>query len=509
MSLAKKYLAALFVVFLHFAVQIRSRTNPRTRCDFLWDRGDAIALVADLFGIALVCTAAVWAVERLARRLKLPILRRIAHHLFLVALLSGIMSALVCVTEAYRPILTKMTGLLGMAAIGFSLARPRTRLVRWGANFCLVFSPVVFVLSAQILWWGPWDEPPRADVPTRKAKGKKTPVFVLIFDEWSYPRSTENGEFRPFLRNIRDLCERSAWFREARSPSDDTRVSIPCVLYHTDRELVYTSRGAYWQGDGEKEASTEAPNLFTLSREHGYNSCMVGWFLPYSRLLGDSVDYCHTYPCYPQGESVLAEMGHCLVRNMQFWRDPVSERRWKRLHTRLFAELRLRVNASIRDELLDIVGNGAENTFAVFHLPIPHHPFLWNADGSFHGLCGDEEAMPYYERIEGYERTLAYLDFYVGQVVERLKQTDRFDDALLILTADHSWRWDPDRNMQHGADWRRRVPLIIKLPGQKTGTVIDEEIRTNQLQPLLEAVFAGERDPERLLQIIRRVVAAD
>jgi hypothetical protein len=44
--------------------------------------------------------------------------------------------------------------------------------------------------------------------------------------------------------------------------------------------------------------------------------------------------------------------------------------------------------------------------------------------------------------------------------------------------------------------------LIIKLPGGKTGRVIEKEFCTNRLQPLLEAVFAGEQDIESLLKLL-------
>ena len=97
MTLFKKYLVALFVVFLHFASQIKYLTSLSNRYDSLWRRVDGWALVADIFGIALAAAALAWGLERVAARLKRPWLKRVLDHLFLVAVLSGLLAAAPCI----------------------------------------------------------------------------------------------------------------------------------------------------------------------------------------------------------------------------------------------------------------------------------------------------------------------------------------------------------------------------------------------------------------------------
>lgn len=502
MSFIKKYLVALFVVFLHFAGAVRYLTLKSNRYYFLWDRHHAVALLADLFLISLAFALLALGGAWLARRFRLRWLERLLGHMLLVALLSGLLAAFPSFSRYNHPTLTKTIWLGAMAVIGYSLAHPRSRLVRYAANFCLLFSPVTFIVSAQVLSWQSWHDPPRTDFAVRNAAGPRAPVFLFVFDEWSRARSMTGGEFRSFFKNVRRLCEQAIVFREARSPGDDTEYSLPRLIYQCDSSFVVRDGQTYWKEQDKEVLTRNVPSLFQLAREQGYNAYMVGWFLPYRRILGDQVDYCRVYRGYRQGDGVPAEMVCALFRSMRFWTDPVSQRVWKLLYPRARAEHFRRVNTRIRQEMLDILNDCPTNTFALFHVPLPHDPYIWDADGAYRGPSKEAPSV-------GYERNLKYLDVYIGQVLEQLRATGKFDDALIIITSDHSWRKDSEPTMREGQQWQRKVPLIIKLPGQRSGCVIEEEFCTNRLKPLFEAVFAGERDTRRLLDLVRHTLAAN
>ena len=91
---------------------------------------------------------------------------------------------------------------------------------------------------------------------------------------------------------------------------------------------------------------------------------------------------------------------------------------------------------------------------------------------------------------EDYHRQLLYVDHLVGQVVARLSASGDFDRSLVVLTADHSWREDPAMAPE---DWRaeRHVPLLIKLPGQKTPRVLDMDLTLVELRPLIDRTLHG------------------
>ncbi len=501
MRLVKVYLVALFVVFLHFAGQFKAMSVRWNRRMFLWDRHHAIARVLDLFLIALLFTLLAQGLVRLARRWGLPRLRRSLGHLFLIAVASGVLAAFPSFSRQNHATLTKLIWLGIMLGVGYSLGSGSWKPVRYAFNFCLLFSPVVFIFSAQMLSWPPWQDPPKTNFAVRRAPGPRAPVFLFIFDEWSRPRSmTADAQFRTFFKNLRKMCGQSVVFPHGRSPAGDTDWSIPRMIQQTDLRPL-TGDGLMCWKDGDKIIPmVQLPSLFQLARDHGYNGYVLGWYLPYNRMLGEQVDYCHVRRARSQGDSILSDMGHALLYNLKYWTDPVSRRIEAPVRRAQSLAFLRRQSIQQRQEILDVLRDCPTNSFALFHLMLPHRPFMWNEDGSYREPTAESASA-------GYERNLKCLDHYVGQVVAQLRAAGKFDDALIILTSDHSWRSDPEPQMHQEKDADRCVPLIIKLPGQKTGAVIEDPLVTNQLKPFFEAVFAGERDPQRLLQILRRLAA--
>jgi hypothetical protein len=95
-----------------------------------------------------------------------------------------------------------------------------------------------------------------------------------------------------------------------------------------------------------------------------------------------------------------------------------------------------------------------------------------------------------------------YSDAIVGQVIETLERTGRYDDALIVILADHGNADIP--NVEH----RRvitpetighiaAVPLFIKLPGMERTGIDDYRAETTDVLPTIAAVL-GVRVPWRV-----------
>ena len=497
MNALKKYLVALFVVFLHFAAQIRFLTDPANRYAFVWTRREAWALVADVVLLALGAALAAWALEAVTRRPGREWVRRVFGHVFLAALFSGLLAAFPAYTVYAFPTLTKFAWLAAMLLIGFSLARSWTWPVRYGFNLCLLFSPAPLLLAVQILSWPSWRPPPRDAVRAAAPDASKPAVVVVVFDEWSHWRSTENGEFRGFFRNIRELCTQAVDCRQALSPDCGTERSIPRLIFQNSRSPKPDHGRIVWDDGKQPLHPSRTPSLFSRARAQGYATCMIGWYLPYGHLLGDQVDYCIRYKAQATGDSFVSEMAHTMARNLRFWTDPLSKKYHWWVYGRLLRRRRWPTNANIQRETLSRLGALPTNTFLMVHACPPHAPWVWREDGA---VAYSDHPLG---RAASYERSLRYLDFYVSQIVARLKELDRFEGALVVLTSDHSWREETDPRALEQKEYGRRVPLIIKLPHQHNGVILDDDICTNELSPLFEAVFGGETDTPRLLRILK------
>jgi len=501
MNLFKRSVVALFVVFLHYSGQITVRSVEDNRYMDDWQHLDAVAI---LLGIVLIASVAV-ALDLLVRRFGSPWMRRVFNHLFLAALASGLMAASPRLALAY-PNVIQILWLPVMLLIGFSLAREGSVAVKYAANFCLVFSPVVIILAVQMFTWSTWHQR-RERLPEPQAGGKSGgPVLVFVFDEWSPQRSMQDGEFLPWMKNLRSLCGQSVGFSRAVSPYPSTELSLPRFIYQTDQEFVVRRGACYWGRGPTAVNTTDRSSLFRLGREADYATHILGFHLPYRHILGDQVDYCRTFPTDPLKDGLLAKIVLRFCENMYYWNDPISRRLRREVTGVVDRKRRRRIYKDFqeyREEMFQIFDDAPRRSFAVFHVRLPHFPLIFREDGSYCDQPARDNSFP------AYERQLRYLDVVIGQIVDALRANGRFDEATILITSDHSWRPDPLLVESKDPAWQSAIPLVIKLPGQTAPARIDRPICTNQLEPLFEALFNGRRDPDELLGLLEELAEQD
>jgi len=148
--------------------------------------------------------------------------------------------------------------------------------------------------------------------------------------------------------------------------------------------------------------------------------------------------------------------------------DPVNRTIGRRVSAQVYSRNWVGLNHELRDRFRAVLKSARERSFVIVHFPLPHAPFVYNPDGSYRGPFRGE-------LLEGsaadYERSLRYLDVVIGDFVNDLKRAGVYDSALVILTSDHSWRLDPDSAVRSTPDAFRRVPLLVKWPGEGAGVI--------------------------------------
>jgi arylsulfatase A-like enzyme len=137
------------------------------------------------------------------------------------------------------------------------------------------------------------------------------------------------------------------------------------------------------------------------------------------------------------------------------------------------------------DAALDLVRRAeGRNQFLFVHLIDPHWPYLppksWLErfgprprdisdllEKVFDGdTPSDQDEIE--QVIHLYDAEIAYADEQVGRLVDELKSRDLYDDALIIVTADHGEAFYEHGHWQHTVslyDEVIRIPLIVKWPG--------------------------------------------
>ncbi len=92
---------------------------------------------------------------------------------------------------------------------------------------------------------------------------------------------------------------------------------------------------------------------------------------------------------------------------------------------------------------------------------------------------------------------VGFADRELGRILRRMRRTKIFDDALLIVVADHGYSFDlgvasrrlvTDGTVEEVAP----VPFFVKLPGQTEGQADDSLVRTIDVVPTIAEVLGTE-----------------
>ena len=507
-GLATRFSIALFLVTLLFARQIADVARISNRYMRQWEIADGLGIIADCILLTVLLVGFSLVVDRFAARAG----RRLYPGGLVILMTSGALSVLVHVprVRGAHPRLYASAWLLGAVVAAYAIGNPETRLVGLCKRACLIMAPLPLVLFSQLMLSDSWGVAPEPLRPTGiAARPGATPMFFFVFDEWSYQRSVGGGEFRPFFVHLRDFLRQAIVFHHALSPGGETLVSLPMLIYGSrdqgaipgalvDRRSV----NPVYEASGRRHSRTPQ-SLFEIAKSERYGTVLLGFFLPYQRMLGSQVDRYRVYPLLPKGHTLVDRMSLKALENLQYWIDPISLGNFRPWYARIFTAHWKEINHALNEDVLKSISLFAPNTFVFVHYPLPHAPFIFEPDGSVrHGIevkwgnARNVEDDIMFGSVEDYERHLRRLDNVIGSIVDRLKQTGKFDDALVIFTSDHSWRNDP--KLERSTNDVRRVPLLVKLPHQKEPRRVDGEFETTRLKGLIQAVFDGRCNSDEL-----------
>lgn len=317
------------------------------------------------------------------------------------------------------------------------------------------------------------------------------PVVMVIFDELPLGSlltsdGTIDAELFP---NFARLAGDGHWFRNTTTVSNSTAQAVPTIL-----------TGVTPPAESVPTSTAYPDNLFTLlgssmrldvlesvTRLCPESMCAVasGPSGGLSRILDDAVDVM-THRLSPHQEE-LAPVAEVADVDVEAAEELGSERRPARFD-------------SFVDGLAD-----TSDTFHFLHVILPHQPFVQYPDGTRY-----REPDPRLPTVWA-NRTLADLgrqrhllqtasaDRLLGDALDALDAAGTYDDALVVVVADHGATFDvgqeiralsPDieRSEQALTDlaW---VPFIVKEPGQTEGEVSDADVTTYDVVPTIADVL--------------------
>jgi hypothetical protein len=145
-------------------------------------------------------------------------------------------------------------------------------------------------------------------------------------------------------------------------------------------------------------------------------------------------------------------------------------------------------------------GRGTRPELVFLHAVLPHDPFACLPDGRrYQGadpVVGTEDGV-WVDEADRAVAQLRYLlqvqaaDTLLGRLLDRLRATGAYDDALVVVTADHGISFELDQPSRGAAaDQYEQImwtPLLVKASGQTTAHVDDRDVESIDLLPLVAA----------------------
>ncbi|MGE4607803.1 MAG: sulfatase-like hydrolase/transferase [Myxococcota bacterium] len=405
------------------------------------------------------------------------------------------------------------------AAVGIvgATAYLRTAAVR---AFATLLTPALLLFPALFVW-NVADIASEADrfwpsIAARSGQPQSdAPVVVVVFD--ALPLNSLLGDDGSIdaarYPHFAALAARAHWYFHATTVAERTTYALPAIL-----------TGQYPDQIRAATAAEYPQNLFTvLSTGRSLNVIE-----PFTRLCPRAL--CGSVESRRERlESIASDLVVLYLNRLlpdaasellpdvtTSWKNFASERPSDGIRRR-------RADASwIFDRFLEgIVGSDSPESardpaLHFIHINLPHRPYRYLPSGTEYGPIGSfgvahgarkgvwqDDEWEVAQALQRHLLQLRYADSLLGRLMQRLEQVGSFDEALIVVTADHGIsfragggmrqvdRKDPLRN----AGDILRVPLLVKLPGQTAPVRSDRNVETIDILPTIVDALGG-RLPE-------------
>lgn len=359
--------------------------------------------------------------------------------------------------------------------------RPCARLARSGLA---IFLPLVLFTLAHIGW--AWihradralPPPPANPALLRGAASDQPRVVWIIFDELDRRLVFDQRPSGLRLPEFDRLKTEALDATNAFSPAGVTMKALPALI----AGRVVTSSVPCsasdtllgWQDGGAPEPWSGVSNVFTRARELGLNSGLAGWYHPYARVLGASVNRVEWVPSssfeMARGDG-LSETMYNQVATML----PFLHTRYLAIQRRKFLLPRARGMAASPDLHLSFL-----------HLPVPHKPGVFDA--------ATDSFTPFaFSTARGYFDNLALCDRILGEVRRALADNGLADRTWILVSSDHWWR----ESAAYDGQVDTRVPFILKAPHDRRGVMFPLPFNTVLSSDLVLAILRREVRDQR------------
>ena len=499
---AWRRLLELFVLCAFAVAQPLLDVTGRSPETFIFYRVDGAEVVAFALILVLVPPLVLWVVVA-GLALVSATVGRVAHAVIAGGLIAlTVLQATKKVSDLRGPLIVVVAVALAVGAVYlFARSEAARRFVTYLTPAPLLFA-LLFLIGSPV---GDLVRSPDGErTANRRVKdvGAAPPVVMILLDEFPLS-SLLNSQGRVDERvfpNFARLAETSDWYRNGTAVSPFTQYAVPSVL-----------TGRYPETKLAPSYLAQPDNLFSLlAADYRIRSFEMITQLCDPALCDDA-----------EPASAGRGLSDLFARTWQVAKDlakpydvtaPISDQfseesaggaKGSPALTVASAQTKpnwksLRANQPDRfQRFIDGLRSSDEPTMHFLHLLLPHHHWRHLPSGATHpakllgGVKGGwgRYAWPLEVNRQAHLLQVAYTDRLLGEAIDRMEQQGIWDDALVVVTADHGESFIPgtsgrrlSEEAEHAAAiaW---VPVFIKQPGQLRGTTNDANWEQVDLLP--------------------------
>lgn len=317
-------------------------------------------------------------------------------------------------------------------------------------------------------------------------------VILLTIDTLRADRLGCYGYDRPITPNLDRLAAKGIRFSQAISGGSWTQAAFPVIL---------TSTYASMYGGCLGPLSSERPSPVEMLARHGYKTAGFS----NSPLLSQAYGYHRGFDHFIELEP--DETDHSLrhIKGGQYLlRNPlihyISNLAGKRMRpARLYV-----CAAEVNQAVYQWVENVQEPFFVWAHYMDVHWPYhleedlthprdiaqAWRDIAHLHQVNWQGESISPTQQnhyMTLYDQAVQYTDNQIGRLLDWLNNSRFAENTIIIVVADHGEEFLERNHWGHVEtnlyDEILKVPLIIRLPGQVEGKVIQRQVRTLDIMP--------------------------
>lgn len=328
-------------------------------------------------------------------------------------------------------------------------------------------------------------------LPSASARGK---VLFVIFDAWDQHLTFEARLPGLELPNIDRLASESFVATNMTAAGISTNIAMPGIFsgrrVKGSKPVAGDDLRIVWKDSGMAGGWRHELGLLGDARRHGHNTSMVVTAIhPYCRMFREAVSDCWTdnTPFGFERSNFLNRIDDVIIGTLRHlpYVGSLIEGDATQYHPEPLINFAFKFRETVIEKVLD-----PRWSFVFMHQRMPHDPFIYDIKNKKYAVMPESDPLAYWGN-------LVALDRIIGEMRKRLEQAGLWDEMTIVLSSDHSYK---GASKHYREDPKNRVPLLVKLPGQKHRVEFVEPVNAIALRGMLESIFAGRvRAPEQLI----------